>query len=74
MVNASIHRKMSRFQKDTDHSLKKTQRNLCGGIYAASLLSEKLHQLKKDNPENELLSVMYTFSEDAFFLLSHSSF
>lgn len=36
------------------HVFKKTQGNLCGGIYAVSLLSEKLHQLKKDNPEDEV--------------------
>lgn len=56
------------------HVFKKTQGNLCGGIYAVSLLSEKLHQLKKDNPEDEVLSELHTLSEDALFLLSHSSF
>lgn len=72
-VNVTIYRKMSRFQKYTDHGLQKTQGNLCGGIYAMALLSEKLYQLKKDNPD-DLLTDLHTISEDAPFLLAHSSF
>lgn len=73
-VNGSIYRKLSRFQKDNDHCLQKTQGNLCGGIYTTAALSEKLCQLKKDNPGDELFAELHAVSEDALFLLVHVHF
>jgi hypothetical protein len=73
-VNATIYRKMSCFQKDMDHGLQKTQGNLCGGIYATASLSDRLFKLRKDNPDDELLTELHSMTEDALFLLSHSSF
>lgn len=65
---------MSRFNKDLDHGLQKTQGTLCSGIYAVSLISDKLYDLKKSNPDDEMVSELLTISEDAAFLLSHASF
>lgn len=73
-VNSSIYKKMSRFNKDLDHGLQKTQGTLCSGIYAGSLISDKLYDLKKSNPDDEMVSELLTLSEDAAFLLSHASF
>ena len=73
-VNSTIYKKMSRFNKDLDHGLQKTQGTLCSGIYAVSLIADKLHDLKKSNPDDEVLSDLLTTSEDATFLLSHASF
>jgi hypothetical protein len=73
-VNATIYRKMPRFQKEMDHGVQKTQCNLYGGIYAKASLSDRLLHLRKDNPDDELLSELHSMTEDALFLLSHSSF
>uniref|UniRef100_A0A8W8P3X8 Reverse transcriptase domain-containing protein n=1 Tax=Magallana gigas TaxID=29159 RepID=A0A8W8P3X8_MAGGI len=73
-VNSSIYKKMSRFNKDLDHGLQKTQGTLCSCIYAVSLISDKLYDLKKSNPDDEMVSELLTLSEDSAFLLSHASF
>lgn len=73
-VNSSIYKKMSRFNKDLDHGLQRTQGTLCSGIYATSLLADKLNELKRSNPDDEIINELLTLSEDATFLLSHSSF
>lgn len=65
---------MSRFNKDLDHGLQKTQGTLCSCIYAVSLISDKLYDLKKSNPDDEMVSELLTLSEDSAFLLSHASF
>ena len=61
------------FNKGLDHELQKTQGILCSGIYAVSMIADKLYDLKKSNPEDEVLSDLLTTSEDATFLLFHAS-
>ena len=63
---------MSRFNKDLDHGLQKTQGNLCSGMYAVSMIADKLYDLKKSNPE--VLSDLLATSEDATFPLFRVSF
>lgn len=60
---------MSRFNKDLDHGRQKTQGTLCSGIYATSMLNEK-----KSKPEDEIINVLLTLSENATYLLSYASF
>ena len=43
---------------------------LCEGIYATAALSEKLCQLKRDNPDDELFAALHTVSEESLFLLA----
>lgn len=59
---------MSKFNKDLDHCLQKTQGTLCNGIYATSMLADKLNDLKKSNPEDEIIDDLLTLSEE----LQHS--
>ena len=54
--------------------MQKTQGNLCEGIYTTAALSEKLCQLKRDNPGDELFAELHAVSEDALFPLVHFSF
>lgn len=70
---SSLIYKVSRFDKDLDHGLQKTQGNICSGLYPTSMLADKLNELKKSNPENEIINELLTLSEDATFLLSHAS-
>lgn len=47
---------MSRFNKDFDNGLQNTQGTLCSGIYATSMVADKFNDLKKSNPEDEIIN------------------
>lgn len=47
---------MSRFNKDFDNGLQNTQGTLCSGIYATSKVADKFNDLKKSNPEDEIIN------------------
>lgn len=47
---------MSRFNKDFDNGLQNTQGTLCSGIYATSMDADKFNDLKKSNPEDEIIN------------------
>lgn len=47
---------MSRFNKVFDNGLQNTQGTLCSGIYATSKVADKFNDLKKSNPEDEIIN------------------
>lgn len=47
---------MSRFNKDFDNGLQNTQGTLRSGIYATSMVADKFNDLKKSNPEDEIIN------------------
>ena len=49
-VNSTIYKKMSRFNKDLEHGLQKTQGILGSGIYAVCMIADKLYDLKQIKP------------------------